>query len=96
MNDIILNKAATIERCIKRIKEDYIDKISFTYNYTQQDAVILNILRACEAAIAMGMLVVRKRKLGLPQTSREVFQLLEQAKLIDANLSQRMQAMVGY
>lgn len=51
MNDVILNKVASIERCIKRIYEEYEDNPDNLTNYTKQDSIILNIQRACEASI---------------------------------------------
>ena len=58
MDEILLNKKTSIERCIKRIKEDFAD--DFISNYTKQDAVILNIERACQAAIDMGNRILNK------------------------------------
>lgn len=97
MDDVILNKATNIERCIQRIKEEYHGhQNEFESNYTIQDAIILNILRACETAIDMGNHVVRLRSLGLPQSSRDVFSLLENAKIIPEALSRHLQHMVGF
>lgn len=95
--EVILNKVAVIERCLKRIVEEYESKEDeLATNYTRQDAIVLNLLRASEAAIDMAMHVARLEKLGLPQQSREAFVMLEHAGLIEPDLSQRMQAMVGF
>ena len=91
-----MGKVATIERCLERIREDYVGHESaFTTEYMRQDAVILNLLRACEAAIDLAMHVVRTRHLGLPERSRDAFDLLEQAGLIEADVAARMRSMVG-
>ena len=96
-DNILLNKAAIIERCLKRIDEDYRnDKIGIRKDFTRQDAIILNLQRACEAAIDSAMHLVRINQLGLPQESREAFQLLENTKIIQEDLSKKMQAMVGF
>jgi hypothetical protein len=52
MNDVIINKIESIQRCIKRAREEY-EKAgkSFYEDYTRQDAAILNITRACEQTI---------------------------------------------
>jgi uncharacterized protein YutE (UPF0331/DUF86 family) len=97
MDDVLINKAAIIERCIKRIKEEYIGHESeFDSNFVRQDSIILNLQRACEAAIDMGMRLIRIKQLGLPQSSRDVFAMLEAATLIDHLLSKSLQAMVGF
>jgi len=44
----------------------------------------------------MGMRVVRVKQLGIPQSSRDVFVVLEDAGIIDSDLSQHLQAMVGF
>lgn len=96
-DDVLLNKAAAIERCLQRIDQEYRGyEHEIETNYTRQDAIVLNLLRACEAAIDMAMHVVRKHGLGLPQESREAFTMLEQAGLISPDLSAHMQRMVGF
>lgn len=94
MDEILINKQTTINRCLKRISEDFQD--DFESNFTQQDAVILNIERACQAAIDMGNRVIRIQKLGLPQSNRDTFVKLEVNGIISQELSRKMQAMAGF
>lgn len=97
MDDIVLNKVAIIERCINRINEEYVGyEDIFDENYTKQDSVVLNIERACQACIDLGMHIVRIKKLGVPQSNREVFVFLQKAKIISSVLSKKMQAMAGF
>ena len=95
-NDVVLNKVSTIERCLKRINEEYDDNPDNLENYTKQDSIILNIQRACEASIDLAMHLVARRKLGVPQSSRESFDLLFENDLINKELSEKMKAMVGF
>lgn len=96
-DDVALNKVAVIERCLKRVEEEYRGhEAELAGNLTKQDAIILNLLRTCEACIDLAMQLVRRRRLGLPQESREAFTLLEQAGVLDAELATRMRAMVGF
>lgn len=71
-------------------------KTNWNANFTRQDAIVLNLLRASEAAIDLAMHEARVGKLGLPQESSEAFALLERAGWIEPDLSRRMQAMVGF
>lgn len=97
MDDIILNKAAIIERCLKRVREDYTGyEAEFETNFLRQDAILLNLQRACEASIDLAAHVIRQKKLGLPQASKDMFILLQEAGLIDAELSKRLQSMIGF
>ncbi|MGG6432390.1 DUF86 domain-containing protein [Anoxybacillus sp. ST4] len=96
INDVILNKVSVIERCLKRIQEEYENNPKHLENYTKQDSIVLNLQRACEASIDLAMHIVAQKKLGLPQTSRDAFTLLEQHGIISPSLSQKMKAMVGF
>lgn len=96
-DDVVLNKAASIERCVMRAREEYAaDPASFAHNYSRQDAAILNIQRACEAALDMGQHVIRREKLGIPQSARDVFNLLAQAGWIELALAENLKRMVGF
>lgn len=95
-NDVILNKTAIIERCIERINEEYAGNPENLNNYTKQDSIILNIQRACEASIDLAMHIVSEKKLGIPQNSRDAFEVLEKNGLINNELMKRLKAMVGF
>lgn len=97
VDDVLINKAATIERCVARAREEYhADPASFADNHTRQDAAILNIQRACEAALDMGQHLIRRDRLGVPQSARDVFTLLAQAAWINAALAESLKRMVGF
>jgi len=97
MPDVVLNKLQTIERCLKRIREEYEGyEEEFNENFTKQDSVILNLERASQASIDIATHIVKSMKLGLPQSSRELFVLLEAVDIIDVEISQQMQNMVGF
>lgn len=96
-DDVLLNKAATIERCVRRARDEYQrDPATFGGDLTRQDAAILNIPRDCEAALDMGHHLIRRDGLGIPQGSRDVFTLLARARRIDDALAERLRRMVGY
>jgi uncharacterized protein YutE (UPF0331/DUF86 family) len=96
-DDVILNKVATIEKCVGRAREEYAkDPTTFAADFTRQDAAILNIQRACQAALDCGQHVIRRERLGIPQSSRDVFRLLAEGGWIDAALSATLQKMVGF
>lgn len=96
-DDVLINKAATIERCVARAREEYArDPARFATDHTRQDAAILNIQRACEAALAMGHHLIRRERLGAPQSARDVFALLAGAGWIDDALADVLKRMVGF
>ncbi len=96
-DDVILNKTASIERRLRRITEEYGgNPQNLSGNQTKQDAIVLNLQRACETAIDLAMYVVRLKGLGLPQESRDAFALIEKAGLLPTELASRLQRMVGF
>jgi uncharacterized protein YutE (UPF0331/DUF86 family) len=96
MNDAIINKLATIERCLVRIRDVYaLSKAQFETDYTSQDSIVLNLQRACEASIDAANIINKQHKTGVPQSSRDSFELLKKAGLISAPLALNLQKMVG-
>jgi len=97
VDDVLINKSATIERCVARTREEY-DRgpDTFATDFTRQDAAILNIQRACEAALDMGQHLIRREKLGVPQSARDVFALLARGGWIDEALADCLKRMVGF
>lgn len=96
-DDVTLNKAAIIERCVARVREEHAgDDANLYDDITRQDSIILNIQRACEAAIDLAMHIVKNERLGVPQESRDAFALILDAKQIDDQLAKKLMKMVGF
>lgn len=96
-DDVVLNKASIVERCLARVREVHAgDDANLLEDPTRQDSIVLNLQRACEACIDLAMHLVRVHRLGLPQETREAFQLLEDAGLLPGDLARAMRAMVGF
>ncbi|MDD5205975.1 MAG: DUF86 domain-containing protein [Desulfobacterales bacterium] len=55
-----------------------------------------NLQRACELSIDIANHLIKLKKLGLPQDSRESFALLQHGELIDAHMAASLQGMVGF
>jgi len=97
LNDVVINKVQSLQRCVSRARETYRDADeSFETDYLHQDAAILNIIRACEQAIDLANYTIRVHKLGIPTSSAESFELLAQAQIIDRELLKRMKGIVGF
>jgi len=95
-DDVIINKTRVIERCINRINEEYQDNPANLEYITKQDSIILNLQRACEACIALAMHIVAEKGLGVPNYSREAFELLLEHNIIDKTMAASLRAMVGF
>jgi uncharacterized protein YutE (UPF0331/DUF86 family) len=95
-DDVLINKAAAIERAVRRVRDEYAGDDRHLSNQTRQDAIVLNLQRACESSIDAAMHLVRVHRLGIPQETREAFVLLEHAHLIEPQLADRLKKMVGF
>lgn len=96
-DDVLINKAAIIERCVARARAEYAaEPDTFAQDFTRQDAAILNIQRACEAALDMGVHIIRRERLGITQSARDTFTLLAQASWITEPTAAQMKRMVGF
>jgi len=98
MDDIVLNKKERIERCIKQIRVYYAlpGDVPFEVDYFKQDAIAVNLQRACEQCIDLANHTIKVRKLGLPKESKESFRLLAQNGIIPRDLAANLEHMVGF
>ncbi|MBZ0158923.1 MAG: DUF86 domain-containing protein [bacterium] len=97
MNDIVINKIQSIQRCVERARQEYrSDPDGFAANHTLQDAAVLNVLRACEQAIDLANHVIHTYKMGIPTASTESFDLLLAKHVIDVALSEKLKQMVHF
>lgn len=94
---VVAAKIATLVRCIERARSERAEAgTAFRKDFTHQDAAILNVMRACEAAVDLANILIRKRRLGLPSEMKESFALLERNDFISSKLSDRLQKMIGF
>ena len=67
MDTVLLRKAASLERCIARVKGKYFGhEAEFDADLDLQDIVVVNLQRACQLAIDMSLRIGRTRRLALP------------------------------
>ena len=95
-DDVIVGKAAIVERCIARAREELKASVDFSSDYTRQDAAGLNIERACDASLDIADRIVRLRALGAPVSSRDSLAKLVSVGIIDQSLADRLMRMVGF
>lgn len=97
MNDIVLNKIQSIQRCIARARAEFnADPDGFAMNFTRQDAAVMNVLRACEQSIDLANHLIKTHKMGIPTSSSESFTLLAEQNIIDNELRHKLINMVHF
>lgn len=95
---VILRKAASIQKCIGRIREEYAALLGrpLDQDFLRQDSIVLNLQRACEASIDGALLLIRETRGELPDSAREAFLQLAKAGLLGETQAQHLAKMVGF
>lgn len=94
--DVVLAKAATIDRCLQRIGDARARYEAPLLPIDVDDIVVLNLQRAIQAAIDLATHVVASEGYGLPDSVADAFALLESHGLIQLELGGRLRRMVGF
>jgi len=94
-DDIMFQKAVVIGRCLDRIREEYNWSPALD-NPTHVDAMVLNIERACQAAMDIAAHIVARHRLGIPRSAADTFEMLYNRRIIDRDVLRSMQAMTGF
>ncbi len=95
-NLVILNKYETIEKCINRINEEYEGTPSNLEDYRRNDAIVLNLQRACQAVMDIATYMVSTKALGIPHSNSDAFEILYQNHLISEQVLKNMKGMIGF
>ena len=93
---VILNKYDTIEKCINRINEEYEGTPSNLEDYRRNDAIVLNLQRACQAVMDIATYMVSTKALGIPHSNSDAFEILYQNHLISEQVLKNMKGMIGF
>lgn len=98
MNDVALNKKESIERCVRQIRRYYAlpGETDFLEDHLKQDAIAINMQRACEQAIDLANHAIKVKKMGIPKDSRDSFRLLAQNGVIPDSLADKLCRMIGF
>lgn len=97
---MVVEKYQLIEELRRRIekwKED--EKVSFkTFrkDLDKQNSICYNMLISIQTAIDLGNLVIEKKKLRAASTYAEIFEILEEGKIIDKKLAKQLSSLARF
>jgi uncharacterized protein YutE (UPF0331/DUF86 family) len=94
--DVALGKLASIERSLERIRTVTGGTPEAVDDLDVEEIVVLNLQRAIQATIDLAAHLISGRGWGLPDSLKAHFRILDEQKVIDRDLSERLQAMVGF
>ncbi len=91
--DVVLSKINIIKNCLSAIEKATLKEKDPDFKLAIYE---LNLQRAIQASIDLANLVIAQEGLGLPSTYRQSFEILNKHQVIDADLSKKLVAMVGF
>ncbi len=98
IDDVVLLKFDSIERCVSQIRNYYKieNEVPLERDFLKQDAINMNLQRACEQCLDVANHLVSQLKSGVPRSSRESFRILYENGLISEDTLGRMEKMIGF
>jgi len=94
--DVLLEKTNSIQNCLQRIHDTVKGDVNRLDQLDNQDIVVLNLQRAVQLIIDMASHIVSTMNLGIPQSLKDVFIILEKNNILSRDISAKMQKMVGF
>ena len=94
MPNVVVSKLEIIDRCLQRVNEEF--GADFKENFTKQDSVILNLERASQAAMDIAAHIIKVRNLGVPKSSKNLFEILYENGYITKEVSSNLKKMVAF
>jgi uncharacterized protein YutE (UPF0331/DUF86 family) len=95
-HDLILAKAGSIRRNLKRISEKGgVDLESFLADIDRQEVVSFNLHLAIENCTDLAAHIISEEGLGVPGSASEMFYLLEENGYLSTQLTEKMIKAVG-
>lgn len=94
-DSVLLNKVSVIQRALKRMQQEY-DANPELNDFTHQDALILNLQRACQAAIDMAQHIIALKHFRIPQSAADGFIILFEEKILSEKTAKELVMMSGF
>ena len=95
--DVVLNKLESLRRCVTRIQKKVpASSVLLQEDYDLQDIIVLNLERAVQTCVDIGLHLISERELPVPETMAETFHSLKLAGVIDEHTAIRMGKAVGF
>ena len=94
--ELILSKASTVKRHCKRISDKInVDVEEFVSDIDRQEIVVFNLQMAIQNCIDIAAHIVSEEGYGVPGSSNEMFYMLEENRLLENHLTEKMVKAIG-
>ncbi len=93
--DLVLKKLAFVETCVRELRT--LARLELIGRDVREERFVVHTLQlAAQAALDVASHVVSDERLGEPETNRQLFDLLERAGWIPADLARSMREIAGF
>lgn len=97
MDNVIVRKLDTVSRCLTRVQENTPPSLAILLeDYTRQDVIVLNLERAVQACVDVGLHIFSVRNEPIPDSMGEVFVQLARLRVIDEATARALNGAVGF
>jgi uncharacterized protein YutE (UPF0331/DUF86 family) len=95
--DVVMSKLENLRRCIQRVQDKTPASPDVLIgDYDLQDIIVLNLERAVQACVDIGLHVISELDIPVPVTMGETFVALRQAGCLSDVVADRMIKAVGF
>ncbi len=95
--DVVLNKLESLRRCLQRVQDKTPVSVDLLVeDYDLQDIIALNLERAIQTCVDIGLHMISDLEVPVPETMAETFMVLERAGYLDKAVAERMAKSVGF
>jgi uncharacterized protein YutE (UPF0331/DUF86 family) len=97
MDDVVIRKLDTVNRCLARVIEYTPLSLEILLeDYTRQDVIVLNLERAVQACVDIGLHIFSGRNEQVPDSMGAVFVQLARLGVIDEVTAHALKGAVGF
>ena len=95
--DVVLNKLESLRRCLRRVQEKTPASVDLLIaDYDLQDIVTLNLERAVQVCVDIGLHIISSLDVSAPETMAGTFKAMERVGCLDNAVAERMVKAVGF
>lgn len=96
-HDVIRNKLESLRRCILRVQEKTpTSSDALLEDYDIQDIIMLNLERAVQICVDMGLHILSETECPAPETMAQTFEQMNKLGMLNEALARRMIKSVGF
>lgn len=96
-NDVLLKKLESLRRCVARVeKKSPANVLDLVEDYDLQDIIVLNLERAVQTCVDIGMHIIAESDLAIPDSMAETFRVLAAGRILTRENAEALARAVGF